>query len=1105
MDSTKIANAPTLEESGDSLAIEELLADPCWSQALDLGERLDLRRLPKGESPCDAELAARRLGRWLGQPPFGDDPGLWERRLAAAALGEAELLALLGESPEVLATRAGARAEGCLPWLAELRAAYGASTQGCEPLPWPAAARRRFPFLTFAEPLVRRARARLLARADELCHGASNAPLNVAGADALLAHLPDLLAPLLNRTLVVELQIARLEERLEGETPEERFDAFLDHLGQGENALEVLARYPELARRLVERVGQWEEACGEFLERLVVDADAIREHFGARDTVDRLVEARGAVSDAHRGGRGVFLLRFASGFRLVYKPRSLAVENTFQHLLSWLEQAGYEPALRTLRILERSEYGWMEWAGAAPCSSRVEVRRFYRRQGGLLALFYLLEGSDFHYENLIAAGEYPLPVDLEVLFHPWLEGRSLRGLEHLPGTSLHATVMRSNLLPNRLWATRRRGGVDLSGLGAREGQLTPQEVLATTERGTDAMRVERRRVEIPVSENLPRIDGAEISLLDYTEDLRAGFGRMYDLLCAHREALAADDGPLAAFAGTQVRVLCRPTAAYVALLLESYHPHLLGNALDRQRFLDHLWGIAEKRPFMEPLVPAEQADLAGGDIPYFTTRPESRDVWTSSGERLSDFFEDSGLERARRRLLALSPDDRTRQDDVICKALETVRLSTEECPRTAYDFRERAEPVRRAELLSAARMAADRLVLLAFQKTDEALWLTVEHREPEGWSLNVTGPDLYQGLPGIALFLGYLGKLTGEESYTRVARRAAAILEHQVEENPSALDSIGAFSGWGGVIYTLTHLAVLWEEQGWLDRAAAHAERLAPQVASDENLDLVGGSAGCLMALLGLESLYPSERQRATARACGERLLAAAEPQPAGGLGWPLALTGPRALAGMSHGAAGISLGLLQLAQATGDERFRRTALGGIELERGLYDATEGNWPDLRAGAADGLHGGEHFMCAWCHGAPGIGLARVGMLPLLEDLSIESQGTGIRDEIGLAIRATLEGGFGSNHSLCHGDLGNLCFLLDAAHALGDTELDGRVGRLAGGVVDSIAEDGWLFGLKGNLETPGLMVGLAGIGYALAYLAAPERLPSILRLAPPPEG
>jgi len=189
----------------------------------------------------------------------------------------------------------------------------------------------------------------------------------------------------------------------------------------------------------------------------------------------------------------------------------------------------------------------------------------------------------------------------------------------------------------------------------------------------------------------------------------------------------------------------------------------------------------------------------------------------------------------------------------------------------------------------------------------------------------------------------------------------------------------------------------------------------------------------------------------------------------------------------------------LRLEAATGDARFGQLAREGIEFERGLFSAEARNWPDLRAGAAElaGPHGnGTHFMTAWCHGAPGIGLARLAGLPLYDDARV-------REEIAHATATTLAHGFGQNHSLCHGDLGNLDFLLEAARVLGDEALEHRVYQQARTSLRVMEERGWLFGLQRNIETPGLMVGLAGIGYGLARLARPERLPSLLALAPPP--
>jgi lantibiotic modifying enzyme len=134
-------------------------------------------------------------------------------------------------------------------------------------------------------------------------------------------------------------------------------------------------------------------------------------------------------------------------------------------------------------------------------------------------------------------------------------------------------------------------------------------------------------------------------------------------------------------------------------------------------------------------------------------------------------------------------------------------------------------------------------------------------------------------------------------------------------------------------------------------------------------------------------------------------------------------------------------------------------------------------------------------MLSWCNGAPGIGLSRLQMLRHYDDPAI-------RAEIDVALQTTLRHGFGSNHSLCHGDLGNLETLLQAAQTLDGPQWYGHVGRVASSILESIDRAGWLCANPLAVESPELMTGLAGIGYQLLRLAEPARVPSVLTLAPP---
>jgi type 2 lantibiotic biosynthesis protein LanM len=604
-------------------------------------------------------------------------------------------------------------------------------------------------------------------------------------------------------------------------------------------------------------------------------------------------------------------------------------------------------------------------------------------------------------------------------------------------------------------------------------------------------------------ENRPRLAGGDVPFLDHAGEVETGFEQMMRLLLAHREELLEMTGPLAgplaSSAEAEVRVIARPTQTYARVLQESFHPFVLRDALDRDRLRDRLWVGVEERPSLASLIPFEFADLEQADIPLFTTRPGSRDLWSSGGRRIPGILSESGLERTARRLRAFSEESLAHQLQVIRGTFTAAGLSPDR-RWPAYRFRAAGEEPAASRLLAAARAVGDRLAALAFRHLSSyhqgsASWFGLTMiGESSAWDYRPVGYDLYSGLSGIALFLGHLAAATGEDRYGRLAREALATVRGRLKRDGALPLSIGGYTGFGGIAYTLLRLGSLWQEVEMVTAACDLVDLLPERIDEDRQLDVLGGSAGCLLALLRLHRVRPGEPLLAAARRCGERLLAQARPMEHG-LGWTLEQAGPHPLLGLSHGAAGIGWALLELATATGDERFREAGRAAIAYERSLFSPADGNWPDLRELGApgEGSHGAaERFTCAWCHGAPGIGLARLASLPHLDDGAL-------RAEIDTAIATTLRHGFGKNHSLCHGDLGNLDFLLEAGRRLDDPGLRAQAGRLAGGVLDSFAPSGWLCGSPTGVESPGLLTGLAGIGYQLLRLADPERVPSVLLL------
>ena len=1096
-----------------------------WPASLGLQERQELLTYVASCAEDSAAKAQKRLKRWQSQAPF-DDPE-W-RRLRFQRVGDTSRWLELLATPSALEPRP--------EWVDRLAALYASSASRTSPRsPHPL---KLAGFSVLLEPLVSFAAGRLQEMLQNLALADSSFSDRV-DSNAVHGSMCMMLARDLNRlvspTLVLELRIASLEARLSGETAQERYDDFVRSLAEPRTAEQIFRQYPVLARQVMACIDRTLDPVRELMVRLTIDHPSLESSFGhALGPLVRLVDSGG---DPHRGGRRVCFLGFESGRRLVYKPRPMAVEEAFQEFLRW---AGgrFSDVPRSVQILDRGDYGYMEWLEPRPCETEAEVESFYRRQGVLLAFLHLFGATDLHLENVLADGDSPVALDLETLLHPHLPRF---GTEDAEVGELDDTVLRVGLLPNRLiHRGEEQLGLDASGLGAQVGEKTPKGAVRVEGGGTDEMRLVSASGEIRSTPGRPTLAGEPVDPIAFAGHVEAGFRSARRSLIQHREELADAGGPLEIFRGLSTRVVLRPTHTYAKLLTASSHPHFLADAVSRDRHFDRLWLGLRVAPWMANVVDAECLDLRQGDIPSFSARTDSLRLRDAAGEDCGEVLIESGFDGLMRRLEALNESSTERQATIVHQSFELRAAERRRRPRPRSRLVPPgldAPPISRDEFLDMAFRAADQLRQRAFVDATGARWLMPRRLGHDRWALAEAGPDLYDGMAGICLFLSTLAHVGGREQDSTLAAAAAASLTHQLtlgaeSSNNEDLRRVGAYIGWGGVIHTLCRLASLQRDATWLDLAVDQLPRMEALLPEDKSFDVVGGSAGAALVFCELARLRPRSPAARLARQSGEQLLSHAIPQRQG-LGWPPPDSGPAhpaaneapddrpaaPLGGLSHGASGIAWALIALAHLPDlprelEERFWHTALGALEYEDTLFDEHEGNWRDTRPrpGSEQG------FLAAWCHGAPGIGMARLAIADSVRPHDLEGDNarlSGLKQillrDLDRAICHTLEKGFGLTHSLCHGDLGNLDFLIEVSELARQsrgadiTQSDGgslqaEVSRLARSVTASVHDQGFLFGSPGGTEPPGLMLGVAGIGYGFLRLAAPDSVPSVLRLA-----
>ncbi|MFL6122826.1 type 2 lanthipeptide synthetase LanM family protein [Actinophytocola sp.] len=967
-----------------------------WTPGLALAERSAGHSVPNDQ-------AQDRFTRW--QATFGTRFG---ERLAVDGLDEPALLGLLAEPPSAQAGRVPRPA-----WADTVERAIATATpRQVDTTDWRAA---------FAVPL----RPFVTAAVTDLTTQVTG-DLDI-DLDAIVGAFADRLSRRLvniaTRTLVHELNTRRAAGRTTG------IAHFATQLTAPTALAELCATYPVLARLLGLASTFHATATAELLTRFAADRAAITDTLLGGTDPGTLTQLHAGIGDTHRHGRAVAALTFASGARVVYKPRDLGAHERFAAAVRWLNAAAPGLHLRTATALPRDGYGWVEYVAPTPLPASGEdptaADRFYRRHGALLALLHALHAADMHFENVIASGEHPVPVDVETLFHP-----ALTAPEPAPDPAarmLSDSVQRTGLLP--VVVAGEGGTADVSALG---GTTVTEIVTDWTPDGDGGLREVKRQLTRPATQNLPVLDGRPVPAAAHQPALLAGFRLGYDAILRHRTEFL---DLLETSGNDEVRVAVRNSRGYARLLAESLRPELLRDGLVRDHALDVLWTESTHDPLRWRVCRDELADLWALDIPLFTTRPATADLWSASGRRLPGALDRPGLASALAKVNAMSEVDRRDQEWIIAAGLATTGDAAgghRPVPPLPGPLAGTAAPADR--LLVAACSVADQIIARHLAHGERSNWLGLELVDETRWMVLPMGAALGTGYTGVALFLAQVAALTGITRYADMATRALHGLPRLFDlmaQRPDLVAAVGCggFHGFGGIAYALSRLTTLLGDGG-IDGGLREATRTAVDLAAAAAKapgppGLASGAAGCRAAMTAVHAELGIPAAAALARECADGLADLARTVDLD--------TGP---AGFLDGAAGI-----------------RWALGEPTPEPAPA-------PDL----------------GWCAGAAGLAIAGGDVDPLLRDRPVLA-----------------------DLSLCHGELG----ITEALTVLAgrDERVAATRRRRAGLILDAYGRHGAVCGTPGGVTSPGLLNGLAGIGYGLLRLGFADRVPSVLLLEP----
>ena len=882
------------------------------------------------------------------------------------------------------------------------------------------------------------------------------------------------------KTMLLEFNIAKINNDYFDENDEVAITQF-GQLGLSTDYRHYLiAEYPTLFRVISDRCECWRKMTIELFSRLIDDWDILQRTFNFQNEKIKNIEI--GVGDTHGGARSVAIITLDGGLKFVYKPRPVSIEKHFYQFLEWINDKGNTPKLPSLTIVDKGTHGWVEFIQSDTCKSKEQLHRFYQRQGVLLATLHLLRGGDVFRENIIACGEYPYIIDSEVMFQPVIsEDNSRFG-------QFQDSVMGTGMLPQATPASNSNATVDISGLGSAELPEALDNSLNIQKGANGGFELKTLTGYMVESKNRATLNGKDVHLENYIDDILSGFKQTYHLFVNNKTLLKSENGLLSLFANDRTRVVLRPTRTYHRLLKESYHPDLFRDAVYRELFLDKLWIETLNRQELLDVVVNEKLQMSLCDIPYYTSKISENHIYSSTKKVSSNFFAVSGFDAVIDRLENLSSRDQYRQEWFIKNSLLSQAGDIDN--RVEYN-QLHAEEVTKTDFLNAAIDVAEKLNSITYSDTDSLWWYTYTSTG-KSIALQTCDIDLYDGISGIAVFYAQLYRLTKEEKYYLWAQEATQYVVTNADEYVQRIKKIGAYSGISGLVYALAQISLALESTALLDNAIAICEKIPGLVDDDEDFDILSGSAGAIAVLYRLYKLTNNKKLLDIMGLCGDHLLKHAH-RSSDGWYWK---NGDLkvGLTGFSHGAAGIAWALDKLASLTDRKCYSEAADNAISFERALFSEKYDNWLDLRPHLFDPTLPHSELDCCtlWCHGAPGIGLARIDSPNRHRDKRTQT-------EIEIALNTTLEKGFGLSHCLCHGDFGNWETLNATLNF--DSELISKEELISASnsIYHHYMTHGTITGSPNGIEVPGLMLGLAGIGYGLLRMADPDQVPSVLLL------
>lgn len=855
--------------------------------------------------------------------------------------------------------------------------------------------------------------------------------------------------------LVFELHCHREKGLLKGNSPEERFKSYNEMVATEEFHQYIAKNYPVLEYLFQQKMEHSIKCVESICSAFVNDKEELCKSFG-RDFKE-IYDIKMGNGDTHQSGETIAILSGDFG-RIVYKSRDLYNDLALNDVVMFLNSSGkLQFELKINRVLCKNGYGWQEFIEAKECKNENEVARFYYREGCYLAIFYIFNSGDMHYENIITDGEYPRIIDTETLV-------TLSKFQNITFKEPIHNFPMDNVLSASLLPLNNKGSVmdvDLSGLSG--GNLESQKIKEyyIENPGTDQMKLVRKYICQKMEQtNIPRINGEQVNVLRWRSQLITGFNDSMNIFYRNKEKLL-ECITQSDIKYSHQRQLFRNTYAYAKFLETSHYPSYLSSFEQRKSLFEKM---RNTKNLNDKRIEHEISLLNEGYIPAYYSMFEERTLYSNGKIVQENYFSQTGSDTVKYKIASLSPETIALQKHIINLSYMTLIKEIIHRPSVGKeDVRLYDSP------MDGAKSIFDSIGKNILRNPDNGKQdLYIVRLGDKCQSLQGLDMSLYEG-GGLIWSMYCYAKETHNNYLSEQCLSVLKSAEEKQEKN-NVLDSSSVYAGIGSVVYILFNLYLETGEIEYYALCEKYLKRISEKLNTIEEIDYMHGISGYVVLLSKMIGKKNNDFLMTIFKKTCEMFLNHVEAYKTD-------------TAGLAHGGSGVALALSFLVKHTNKQKYLNCIKKILDDEKKHIDLNN---------------------IYWCRGIAGIVFAKAQILENIQGMSSNPIYLEISEEFAQGVEYLLEYDFSETDNLCmcHGVYGYYDVLNDLLckyNKLLDSDKIQAITKKLDAVKEKlvvVTEKGLWLTSDYMLET--FMLGSSGPAYAMLRMHN-NKYPSILSL------